>query len=806
MFYPVLPPQPPANPEYSHHVYHLAEKDVVKIKTDRQKLIVENEGGRRQKAEGRRFLFRKQFSPFLNNSDQIKNLEEKTFSPLSTLENLRREFSPQKTESDGELNHTTDKKPVLPEVSTSSVVGGGVNLQESGGKLYLSVGKKKSPIVPIQNIIEFKLRNPENKPPTKIEFTPVSPTPTIEKTIVAPVRVLEVTADRQDYDERSRIVTAEGKVVVRFDGAVINADSLQISLDNLMAVGEGNVVLTRGNQILSGERFTYNFIQDSGDLENGKGELYLPTTGTDFAFSSTLPTDVTAGGVLGSPLSSRVRANQPITDVNSPGEIQSGVSGQSGAKNVSSPTFGGEVKRLRFEAQRIEFYPRGFEAQDARITNDPFSPPELEIRADKVTVTREAPLIDRIVTQGQRLVFDQNVQIPIPINNRKIDRRQKKINPTVVSFGFDKDRRGGVFVERSFEAISNNQTRWIVTPQFYLQRATEKGKNFASLFGVNTKLNASLGAKTVVEGRGELTSFDFNDLENNLQGSLRLRHALGNINPYTVSLESSYRDLLYNGSLGYQTVQSSIGGIITSPIIPLGTSGINLSYQAGAQYIDANTDRQDLLSLVRKNDRISLGRLQGSVALSSGINLWKGKPLASTANEGLKYTPNVVVPYLQAIAGVTGTTSYYSSGDNQSTLIATIGLVGQVGHFSRPYLDYTAFNVSYSQGFNSGLSPFFFDRSVDNKVLSAGISQQIYGPFRLSLQTSINLDTGKAISTDYIFEYSRRTYGITLRYNPILELGAFSIRISDFNWLGGTDPFSDGRVKSVVGGVVRQDN
>lgn len=806
MFYPVFPPQLPANPEYSHHVYYPADKDVVNIKTDRQKLIVENEGGRRQRAEGRRFLFRKQFSPLLNNSDQIKNLEEKTFSPLSALENLPREFSPQKTESDGESNHFTDKKPVLPEVSTSSVVGGGVNLQESGGKLYLSVGKKKSPIVPIQNIIEFKLRNPENKPPTKIEFTPVSPTPTIEKIRVAPGRVVEVTADLQEYDEQSRIVTAEGKVVVRFDGAVINADSLQISLDNLMAVGEGNVVLTRGNQILSGQRFTYNFIQDSGDLENGKGELYLPSTGTDFAFSPTLPTDVTAGSVLASPLSSRVRANQPLTDVNSPGEIQLGVSGQSGAQNVSSPKFGGEVRRLRFEAQRIEFYPRGFQAQDARITNDPFSPPELEIRADKVTVTREAPLIDRIVTQGQRLVFDQNVQIPIPINNRKIDRRQKKINPLIVSPGFDNGQRGGVFVERSFEAISNNQTRWIVTPQFYVQRAIEKGDNFASLFGVNTKLNASLGAKTVVEGTGELTSFDFNGLENNLRGSLRLRQALGNVNPYTVSLESSYRDRLYNGSLGYQTVQSSIGGIITSPIIPLGTSGINLSYQAGAQYIDANTDRKDLLSLVRKNDRISLGRLQGSVALSSGINLWKGKPLASTANEGLKYTPNVVVPYLQVIAGVSGTTSYYSSGDNQSTVTATIGLVGQVGHFSRPYLDYTAFNFSYSQGFNSGLSPFLFDRSVDNKVLNAGISQQIYGPFRLGLQTSINLDTGKATSTDYIFEYSRRTYGIMFRYNPILELGAFSIRISDFNWLGGTDPFSDGGVKPVVDGVVRQDN
>lgn len=783
MFYPVLPPQLPANPEYSHHVYYLADRDVVKMKTDRQKLVVENKKQDHQDQSATNLV--------------LEDMEEKSFSPLSQPENLPSEFSLQKTESDDKSNHITDKKPVLLD---------SVNLQESGGKLYLSVGKKKSPIPPIQNIIEFKLRNPENKPPAKIEFTPVSPTPTIEQTPVAPARVVEVTADRQEYDEQSRIVTAEGKVVVRFDGAVIDADSLQISLDNLLAVGEGNVILTRGNQVLSGQRFTYNFIQDSGDLENGKGELYLPSTGTDFNFSPSLPTDVTAGGVPSSPLSGRVRANQPITDVNSPGEIQLGVSGQSGAQNVSSPEFGGEVRRLRFESPRIEFYPRGFQAQDARITNDPFSPPELEIRADKVTVTREAPLIDRIVTQGQRLVFDQHLQIPIPINNRKIDRRPKRINPTIVSPGFDNGQRGGVFVERSFEPISNNQTSWIVTPQFYLQRAIEKGENFASLFGVKTKLNTSLAAKTVVEATGELTSFDFNDLETNLRGSLRLRQTLGNVNPYTVSLESSYRDRLYNGSLGYQTVQSSIGGIIASPVIPLGKSGINLSYQGGAQYINANTDRKDLLSLVRKNDRVSLGRLQGSVALSSSINLWQGKPLPGTANEGLKYTSNVVRPYLQAIAGITGTTSYYSSGDNQSTLTATIGLAGQIGHFSRPYLDYTAFNISYSQGLNSGLSPFLFDRSVDNKVLSAGISQQVYGPFRLGLQTSINLDTGKATSTDYIFEYSRRTYGIIFRYNPILELGAFAIRISDFNWLGGTDPFSDGGVKPVVGGVVRQDN
>jgi lipopolysaccharide export system protein LptA len=784
MFHPVLPPQPPPNLVSSKPVSYLAAPAVIQVKNDQQKLIIDSK----------------------NQQNQYQSTTKPSNdSPLSQLEKSGGEFSIIQGQK-RKIIYNIAGQQVLTETSTPSVEKNYVNLQESAGKVDLLVGEK-TPSLPVQNLIEFKLRNPQDQSkPGNLQVPPLPQITEAEKISPQKTRIVEVIADRQEYDQERRIVTAEGNVVVRFDGAVIDADTLRINLDNLIAVGEGNVALTRGNQIFQGQRFTYNFIQDSGDLENGKGELYIPTTATDFAFSPSLPTDITPGGVPSRPLSYRLRANQPLTGVNSPGGIEFGASGQSDARNVSVPNSGGVLKRLRFEAQYIEFYPRGFQAQDVRITNDPFSPPELEIRAAKVTVTREAPLIDRVTTQGQKLVFDQKVVVPIPVNSRKIDRRPRQVNPTIVSVGFDNGRRGGLFIERAFEPINNDQTRWTITPQFYVQRAVENGGNVANLFGVNTKLNAVLSPKTVVEGTGELTSFDFDRVEDTLRGSLRLRQSLGNVNPYTLSLESSYRDRLYNGSLGYQTVQSSIGGIITSPILPLGKSGINLSYQGGAQYINSNTDRQNLLSPLRKNDRISLSRLQGSVSLINGIKLWEGKPLPATAKEGLKYTSNPVVPYLQAIAGITGTTSYYSSGDNQSTVTGTIGLIGQIGHFSRPFLDYTGFNVSYSQGTNSGLSPFLFDRSVDNKVLSAGISQQVYGPVRLGLQTSINLDTSKEISTDYTLEYSRRTYGITLRYNPVLQLGGFSIRISDFNWTGGTDPFANGQVKPVVGGVVREEN
>jgi hypothetical protein len=263
----------------------------------------------------------------------------------------------------------------------------------------------------------------------------------------------------------------------------------------------------------------------------------------------------------------------------------------------------------------------------------------------------------------------------------------------------------------------------------------------------------------------------------------------------------SYRDRLFNGSLGFQTVQSSFGAVLSSPNIPLSNTGINLNYQVGAQYINADTDRLDLLEPVRTNDRTNLGRFEGSATLSKGFVLWQGRGLPATPTEGLRYTPAPVVPYVALGTSLTGVASAYTSGDSQQSLSGTIGLSGQFGHFSRPFLDYTGFNLSYTQVVRNGLSPFLFDRIADTSVLSAGITQQIYGPFRFGIQTGINLNTGQEISTDYLLEYSRRAYNIQLRYNPVQQLGSISFRISDFNWTGNPGVFDRSEVRPVIQGV-----
>jgi hypothetical protein len=457
---------------------------------------------------------------------------------------------------------------------------------------------------------------------------------------------------------------------------------------------------------------------------------------------------------------------------------------------------------VRYEADRVDFEGSNAIARNVRITNDPFSPPELELRADTARFTRLEPLLDEVVASRPRLVFDQGLEVPLLRNRITIDRRPRE--PGLVNFGYDGTDRGGLYAERTFEVFNSPGVRFSVTPQYFIQKAIfDQGIIDPSVFGVKARLDAILGPRTTVEGRGYLTSLDPSDVENKLRASLRLQQIIGTTLPHTLNLEYSYRNRLYNGSLGFQTVQSSLGAVLTSPVIPLGQTGIDLSYQIGAQYINADTDKLDLLKPNRKNDRVSLGRFQGTATLSRGFLLWQGQALPATPTEGLRYTPAPVVPYLALSTVITGVASGYSNGDSQESLSGTVGLVGQVGHFSRPSLDYTGFNISYTQVALANQSPFLFDRAADTSILSGGITQQIYGPFRAGFQTSISLNNNQEISTDYFLEYSRRTYNILLRYNPVLQLGSISLRISDFNWTGNPGLFESTGVRPVVQGVTR---
>jgi lipopolysaccharide export system protein LptA len=629
-------------------------------------------------------------------------------------------------------------------------------------------------------------------------------------TEIEQVDVIEVIADRQEYDQLRGTVTAEGNVLMRFAQSVMTSDRLEINLNNRLAVAKDNVVLKRGEQVLRGQKFEYNLVADRGTVVAAAGEIYQPTLSQDTNFKQRL----TSGSNLAEQtLSDRLINSQPLTDVTATEGIELNLGSQGidllGDNNNLSG--GSTIKRLRFEADRLDFESNNWTAANLRLTNDPFSPPELELRAKTANFQQSESTGGKLVTTESNLVIDDRLKIPFLLSAFAFDSRT--FRPELFNFAFDGDERGGLYLERTLNLLNGERFSWSITPQYFLQRALfpsafgfsdddQGGLVDPSVFGLTSAINADFSPRTNLNGTFSLAGIELDNYEDNLRSKVELQHRLGNLNnPYQLALEYNYRDRLFNGSLGFQTVRQSIGGVITSPQITLGKTGVNLNVQGSIKNINDDTDRTDLLGLDRTNNRINLTRYQGAAFLDKNFSLWTGKALPSTKDQGLRYTPVPVVPYLNLFTQVSGVGSLYSNNDSQLSLEGKIGIEGQVGHFSRDWLDYTGFEFSYSQNLRGDESPFLFDRLVDRQILSLNLTQQIYGPIRVGYQTAINLGDRDVISSDYIVEYSRRTHNIILRYNPVLEIGSFSLRISDFNWQGNSEPFENEGITPVIQGV-----
>ncbi|MGB8703144.1 MAG: DUF3769 domain-containing protein [Thermosynechococcaceae cyanobacterium] len=578
----------------------------------------------------------------------------------------------------------------------------------------------------------------------------------------------ELSADRQEYDTLNQVVTAVGNVLLNYRAAQLKADRVQTNALQKRVIAEGKVTLTQGGQVLQGDRLEYRLDQANGIFFKPRGIINLPAARQDVSRTTT---------------NTNALGRNPLVPVQD--AVQSGTQ--------LTPQATGSIQRLRFEADRLEFTAQTWTAVNVRITSDPFSPPELELRADSAQLTRISAQEDVVTLRRPRLVFDQRLAVPIPRSKVVLSRRRS--NPFTVEFGYDDRDRGGLFLGRQFTPIASSAFTLSLTPQFFLERAAlEKGFDLSNpnLYGLNVALKSEFSPKTTLSGYLSLLSVDFANFSDNVRAGLDLEQQIG---PNRLNFQAAYRERILNGSLGEQSIQSRFGAIFSSPTQTIGRTGLKLSYRLGAERITANTDTTGVLQLE------SLGRFQGSVDLERAFELWKGRTLPPTATQGLKYTPEPSQPHLHLIPGITGVTSFYTNGDSQNSLIGRIRLEGQIGHFSRPYLDYTSFFVGLSQGIQSGQSPFLFDRFVDQTVLSAGFLQQIYGPIRLGVQTSINLESGELFNTDIVLDYSRRTYGLSLHYNPNLQVGALVFRITGFNWVSNQDPMTGPEIGVVEAGV-----
>jgi hypothetical protein len=601
--------------------------------------------------------------------------------------------------------------------------------------------------------------------------------------------IIELRAEEQSYDSKEQIVTASGKVRVRFRNALLRADQVTVDIQSRKAVATGNVLIKRGEQILRGDKFDYDFGNDKGEVTSASGDVYQPTLERDVDIANNKPPVLPPSGSRFPEVSlaDKLERDQPVSKIERRGATGTVIGTDREIEFQPPPAPPATtITRLRYRADKLEFDGKLLTGSGVRVTNDPFSPPELEVRADRATFKNIGPGQDQIDTSNARVTIEQSVNIPLVVAQFGLGKSALETNPFGV--GFDNDERGGLFFERTFKLTDNDKVLWTLTPQYFAQRVIAQDK-LTSLdsIGVKTAVTAKLAPGTVFEAKAALTSLEPSVVGNSLRSSLSLTQDLDlPTGKHKIVADSAYRERVFNGTLGFQDLQSSLGISITSPKIALGDTGVIFDYNAGFRLLNSGTDR---VGVGAGDGRVNLGRFQMAANLNKSWRLWEGIGPDPNERSTYNYSPVPVIPYLQLNTGINARVGSYTNGESQSLYGYGISLQGQVGHFTAPAFDYTGFNVGYSQGFLSGSSPFLFDRFQDTRVITAGINQHLFGPLKAGIQTSINVDTARPISTDYYLEYSRRTFSIVTRYNPVLQLGSIGFRINDLDWRGQADPF-----------------
>ncbi len=604
---------------------------------------------------------------------------------------------------------------------------------------------------------------------------------------------VKLDADSQDYDQERQIFTARGNVRMEFQDSVLTADELQVDLRTRIAVAlsaPNKVKLVRPEQQVEGSRLEYNFAKEEGVLFDAKGIVNLKADNPEAK-------------------QARAQGQPSIFDA-----------AASGAPTTQK---GGIV---RYTARRIYFTPKGWRGEDARFTNDPFDPPELEIKTSKaevINVPGAKTKQQKLVTEPGNLVFDQSTALPLPPFRSTISEQEA----FPLTLGYDAIDKGGFFAQYNFISEPNETTTLRVSPQLFLQRALGledigNGNSFNNVaqearpreqgsvldnFGVEGELNLRHdgGQRTTVFA--SLTGLAFQDLTRRIRARAEHQIPVGNSGD-TLNFDYAYRERLFNGILGAQQVSQNVGVNFSSSPKTWGDTGVGFSYQGGVNYIQAPSDRAGLIGPGPSNqNEASLVRYQFVANLGKEFTLYKPPQDTPATREFLRFTPSPITPGLKLFTSVLLNGSLYSNGDSQGVVQARVGIDGTVGQFAKDTLDYTNFNLAYFNGVIGGQSPFFFDRVPGVEGFSAGILQQVYGPIRAGVQFEFNrvprglCDTVQGARASigdfceanrwYTLRYDRRTYGISLNYSPVQQAGVLQLRVDDFNWGTAGSPTSN---------------
>ena len=465
----------------------------------------------------------------------------------------------------------------------------------------------------------------------------------------------------------------------------------------------------------------------------------------------------------------------------------------------------GTISRWRIQAGRLRFTPTTFRGDRVAFSNDPFTPAQTWLDSENVVGTLQ-PNGDTVIRAERNTLLVED-RLPIPVRRSTVIQKQEEVENRWV-LGYDKEDRDGFFVGRTFEAKVGRRGRLQVQPQVMAQRAVNgetesyplpgqpqgyppvsQPAKTGDLFGVEASFNQPIGRWDLAANL-DISTFDPDNIADGTRsfGDLKVPLTLPLLGESTARLFGAYRFRVWNGSLGEENVYAAGGlSLEDSGTLPAwGRLTSNYFWRTGVGTFKANEfDSRAVAALWRYN---AIG------SFNLNLPLWTGRPAAATPTGGLLNSPVPIVPGLALNANVLGTVAYFGDGTNQNTISLSGGPTLTLGHFIKPFLDYTQITVIGGGTLRQGLSPLAFDRAVDLSTLGIGLTQQLVGPLLFNGGIGINVDPNSDnygdVTNSYVeVRWQRRAYEIGVFYSPYDGLGGVRVKLNDFNFQGPGVPF-----------------
>ena len=466
----------------------------------------------------------------------------------------------------------------------------------------------------------------------------------------------------------------------------------------------------------------------------------------------------------------------------------------------------GTISRWRIQASRLTFSPATFSGERVAFSNDPFTPAQSWMDSEDVVGTLQANGDTVIQAKRNEVVLEDRFRIPARRRTVIAKKEEEVENPWV--FGVDREDRDGIFLGYNARIPIGESGALTLQPQLLVERALDGSTNsypypwqsagadaveqpatLADDFGLRVRLNTPfLGFDT--QARLDVTTFNPDNIANGTRSLAEFSRnlPLPVLGDTELRLFGAYRFRTWNGTLGEQDVYSAFGGFLEreAALPTWGRLSGNYLWRVGlGNYQSDQFDTTNLADLWRAN-------AIGSINLT--YPLWTGTPAPATPLSGFANTPQPVVPGLALNANLQGTLAYYGDGTNQNTLSISGGPTLTLGHFVKPFLDFTQLTITGGGTLRQGQSPFSFDRAVDLGTLGVGLTQQLVGPLVLSGGVGVNVDPnstnfGEVLQSYVEVRWQRRSFDFGVFFSPYDGLGGVRVRLHDFNFSGPGTPF-----------------